>query len=111
LYGIWLCVNGVWELVTVSDQIVCLNELSGPAFSKANGNELWVLLLEKAYAKVYGSFSKIVNGMSGKAINDLTGAPYETLDLTTKDKALEYLCYGKKNNFLMTCSSKSKEEG
>lgn len=34
------------------------------------------MLLEKAYAKVYGAYSKIEYGMSGHALRDLTGAPY-----------------------------------
>jgi calpain-15 len=36
-----------------------------------------VLLLEKAYAKVYGSYEKIESGLAGHALRDLTGAPYE----------------------------------
>ena len=44
---------------------------------RANGPELWVLLLEKAYAKVYGSFENIEGGNPAVALRDLTGAPYE----------------------------------
>lgn len=51
-----------------------------PAFSRANGPELWVLLLEKAYAKVYGSFENIEGGNPAVALRDLTGAPYENQD-------------------------------
>ena len=50
---------------------------TSPIFSRANGEELWVLFLEKAYAKVYGAYDKIEAGLSGCALRDLTGAPYE----------------------------------
>ena len=84
IYGVYLCVDGEFQMVVVDDMIPCLGEDQGPSFSKANGDELWVLLLEKAYAKIYGTYEKINNGMSGKAINDLTGAPYENLDINSR---------------------------
>jgi hypothetical protein len=36
-----------------------------------------VLLLEKAYAKINGCYSNIEAGLTGNAIRDLTGAPYD----------------------------------
>jgi len=39
-------------LITIDDNFVCFSKDKGPAFSKGNGPELWVLLLEKAYAKI-----------------------------------------------------------
>lgn len=33
-----------------------------PAFSAASDNALWVILLEKAWAKLYGSYKQIEAG-------------------------------------------------
>lgn len=49
----------------------------GPLYSRCNGNELWVMFLEKAYAKLYGTYEKIEAGLAGNALRDLTGAPSE----------------------------------
>ena len=37
------------------------------------------MLLEKAYAKLYGAYDKIEAGLAGHALRDLTGAPYQYL--------------------------------
>ena len=51
--------------------------------------------------------------MSGKAINDLTGAPYENMDVHYKTgmRVLEKLKNGLKNNYMMTCASKVPKKG
>jgi calpain-15 len=36
-------------------------------------------LLEKAYAKVYKSYQAIESGLTGVALTNLTGAPYDYL--------------------------------
>lgn len=41
--------------------------------SCAHDNETWLPLLEKAYAKVHGDYDAINGGISGEAVEDLTG--------------------------------------
>jgi calpain-15 len=38
-------------------------------------NEIWVLILEKAWAKVFGSYQRIEAGTTGEALQPLTGCP------------------------------------
>lgn len=39
--------------------------------------EIWVLILEKAWAKIYGSYQRIEAGTTGEALPVLTGAPVD----------------------------------
>lgn len=49
------------------------------------------MLIEKAYAKVFGSYESIESGLTGMAMMSITGAPYEyickdsnnTIDINT----------------------------
>ena len=52
-----------------------------PLFSRAHDNELWVLLLEKAYAKVFGSYYSLIGGDTSQALMDLSGCPTKAYDL------------------------------
>ena len=45
------------------------------AYSKGKSNQLWVPLLEKAYAKMNGCYKAICGGQIEEAFLDLTGAP------------------------------------
>jgi len=45
--------NGESIEVVIDDKFPC-DKFRKPAFSKANGNELWVMILEKAFAKYNG---------------------------------------------------------
>jgi hypothetical protein len=54
--------QGEWVPVVVDDWIPC--EARGkPAFATSRkGNELWVSILEKAYAKLHGSYEALEGG-------------------------------------------------
>mmetsp|Transcript_5149 Transcript_5149/g.8268 ORF Transcript_5149/g.8268 Transcript_5149/m.8268 type:complete len:326 (-) Transcript_5149:37-1014(-) len=44
-----------------------------PLFAKPNGSELWVLLLEKAFAKLFGDYQSLNGGHVGVAFEAMTG--------------------------------------
>lgn len=59
--------NGVWNELTIDDYMPC--KLDGaPIFTRTHGNELWVLLLEKAYAKLHGSYQNLQKGHPNEAL-------------------------------------------
>lgn len=73
-YRLKLCKNAEWVEVIVDDYFPCFPN-GGPIFTKAHGNELWVLLLEKAFAKLHGNYKTLVGGWPHEALMDLTGCP------------------------------------
>ena len=86
VYKLRFCKNGQWQTVTVDDFFPCFPG-AGPAYSRGHGNELWVLLLEKAYAKLHGCYANIKMGWAYEAMMDLTGAPYLTFRFDDEDCA------------------------
>jgi calpain-15 len=48
--------------VILDNYFPCDKQYKKPVFSSANGPELWVLILEKAYAKIHGAYDKIEAG-------------------------------------------------
>ncbi|GIL81853.1 hypothetical protein Vretimale_1434 [Volvox reticuliferus] len=61
-----------WVTIAVDDWIPCgSNGL--PIFAKPNGDEAWVLLLEKAMAKFKGSYARLDGGITMWALECLTG--------------------------------------
>jgi len=63
------------EQVVVLDNYIPCNKDGNPAFAHAHGNEMWPMLIEKAWAKVHGSYERIIGGQAYLTIRDLTGAP------------------------------------
>ena len=56
----WLNHQGMWKLYLIDDFIPCLRRVS--AYSKSSSaNEIWVQILEKAYAKMQGNYFNILN--------------------------------------------------
>lgn len=107
LYALRMFYNGKAIEVVVDDFIPCTKD-SRPKFSRANGPELWVVILEKAWAKIHGCYERIAAGNTYLTIRDLTGAPgYYWLNIDDRlwDKILEFDKY----DYPMSCSIHDSE--
>uniref|UniRef100_A0A8C2KDM2 Calpain 10 n=1 Tax=Cyprinus carpio TaxID=7962 RepID=A0A8C2KDM2_CYPCA len=64
--------NGRWIEVRVDDQLPCVNDTL--CFSRCQSpRAFWVALLEKAYAKLHGSYERLWAGQVCEAVVDLSG--------------------------------------
>jgi len=48
-----------WDCVTIDDRVPCHSNNNEPLMTKPQDSEMWVLLLEKAFAKWFGSYAQI----------------------------------------------------
>ena len=106
VYAVKICKNGEWKEVLLDDYIPC--HRGKPCFSSANGNELWVILLEKAWAKLHGSYERIEAGFAENVLHDLTGAPSEVIE-TDDEKLFEKMKFADQNKWSMAASAGSTE--
>ena len=119
LYAVAVCVNGIWEEILVDDYFPCVAESRQPAFSHGTDRSLWVMLLEKAWAKVHLGYLNISSGFISEALRDLTGAPTESYffekqeifddtSLSAKNaRNWEQLKAGFRQKFVMCASSRN----
>ena len=113
LYNVKLCRMGGWQALTLDDLFPCF-PLAEPIFSKNNQNEIWVMLLEKAFAKLFGGYLRLETGDVRKALVDLTGCPTFTYRLNseeTQPKIIDGsffadLSYWNEQNYLITATTR-----
>ena len=79
IYQVLLFIDGEYQIVLLDDYFPCIKGTNLLYFSKPNSFELWVLLLEKAWAKVNGGYANILSGWSSEVFRALTSFPCEKL--------------------------------
>eukprot|EP00753_Platysulcus_tardus_P015043 PLAT4738.1.p2 GENE.PLAT4738.1~~PLAT4738.1.p2 ORF type:complete len:574 (-),score=302.24 PLAT4738.1:105-1790(-) len=81
--------DGIWRYVHIDDRIPC-DRGGKPLYAKGKDpNETWVMLIEKAYAKIHGSFRALVGGYIDYGLRDMTGGAPIKLKLPKLKRDIE----------------------
>ena len=83
-YQVRLCKDGNWQIITV-DSLFPITKNGTLAYANGARCQLWPAILEKAFAKIYGSYAAIESGTCIEALQILTGAPCFRVVLDNKD--------------------------
>ena len=87
-YEIILHIDGKPQIVIIDDYLPIDKTTKRPCYAQSKGNEIWVMLLEKAWAKVNGGYVNIISGLPSEALEFLIGLgslSYDTENADTDD--------------------------
>ena len=107
-YGCYFKINGIWKLILIDDYMPCYGNFGKNfAFTSTNGNELWVILLEKAWAKINGNYARIIGGEPHEIFDIFTNAYSERIKVKEgiENDIWKKLSRGEKEGFLITAGT------
>lgn len=78
-YAVTFFICGYPTTVMVDDYFA-VNSKGEPAFSGTKSKELWVMILEKAWAKIHGNYTNADGGDPRESMGALTGSPCDRFD-------------------------------
>ena len=110
-----LFIDGEWQLVFIDDYFPYDPAQKKFVGARPHRNELWAILLEKAWIKVNGGYTNTSGGIFSEAILALTGFPTEIFKHKKLDEPREvYDLYrnieiGYKEGSIMACGTKTDD--
>lgn len=108
IYSVKLCKNGLQFQIVLDEFIPVVGDK--PAFAQSKNGELWPVILEKAWAKVHGSYERIEGGQSHMTMRDLTGAPAFDYDILKTPNIFDIILEADSKNFIITAGCDHDDE-
>jgi calpain len=76
-----------WRYVIIDDRLPCTRSSYRPYYATCtNLEELWVPLIEKAYAKLHGCYQALISGHLDDGIDEMTGLVSDKMRLHDNNK-------------------------
>ena len=114
-YGINFYINGIWKMILIDDFFPARNtSFKKFAFGYSTTKELWLPLLEKAWAKINGSYAKISAGGLPNEVFDICSEAYSEYVLIknqNKSQLWNKIIEGEKKNYVMTAGTTKNLNG
>lgn len=85
-YSVTFFLTGVPTEVVVDDHFPCSPDSNELIFSKTQSQELWPLIIEKAWAKIYGCYTAVEYGLMDFVFEDLLGVPASFVSVTVANR-------------------------
>lgn len=128
LYILRIFKNMNWIYILIDDRVPVDKNKNTQVFGRAkNAHEMWVALIEKAYAKLHGCYGNLISGYIDEGVQELTGYQPEKILIrneTTgvfphkmienyggKEGFWQFLRERKNDGCLLGCSIKSEKGG
>ena len=112
IYLVKFFINGT-ETFVVVDDFLPVKANGKPAFATCRDGEIWVSILEKAWAKLHGTYARTEGGLPCFAANHVMGVPSESFCHATVESTedfYEMLKSADKRNFTMMAASQGQGE-
>ena len=107
LYELIFFIDGEFQIIIIDDYLPINKTTKKLIFAKNKNYELWVCLIEKAWAKLNGSYNNITSIWMHQVLEVLTGYPSEFYlhNQYTIDDLWSKLTYADSQNCILSCST------
>lgn len=109
IYAVKLYPLGVPVHIVVDDEIPHQARPKAPLFAKyGEDNAIWPMIMEKAMAKLHGTYSRLEGGLGSEGLSYLNGSPFYavTSSSATESQYWEWVTGARRSRWLVTARAK-----